>query len=692
MVTTTSIGAPLERIEGRLKVRGAARYAYEQNFEDSAYLHPVQATIARGTIASMNTSAAEAAEGVIAVFTHKNAPQLADTDDHELAILQSGRVAFRGQIIGGVVAETAEIARHAASLVEVAYDVKSHDSKLRGDSAELHEPSHEPDSPTEINISNVELAMSTAAVAVDHTYTTPMEHNNPMEPHTSVAIWAGDADPVLTLYDSTQGAHVVRTTLAPILGLEPDQIRVVAPYVGGAFGSKGLPHAHNILAAMAAQLSDGRPVKLALTRQQMFSLAGYRTPTIQRIRLGADSDGRLSALGHDSIEQTSTIKEFAEGSSMVSRMMYAAPNRHTSQLLATLDVPVPSWMRAPGECPGTAALEMAMDELAVACDIDPVELRIRNDPEADPDTGKPWSSRHLVECLRLGAERFGWDQRGVPGGSRDGDWQVGLGVASATYPGLTTPGSQVCIEYLGDAGYAVRIGAVDIGTGTWTALTQIAADQMGCHVGNIRLEIGDTNLPNASVEGGSSGIASWGSTIVAAAREFQKQHGAKPERGAQVQVEMPVNHDAECFAVHSFGAHFAEVRINVDTGEIRVPRMLGVFSAGRIINARTARSQFIGGMTMGLSMALHEESIMDHRFGHVVNHDFAEYHIAANADVPDVEAIWLDEEDEHANPLGAKGIGEIGIVGAPAAIVNAAYNATGIRVRDLPLTADKFLR
>jgi xanthine dehydrogenase YagR molybdenum-binding subunit len=433
-------------------------------------------------------------------------------------------------------------------------------------------------------------------------------------------------------------------------------------------------------------------VKLALTRQQMFALVGYRTPTIQRIRLGAYQDGTLTALAHEVVEQTSAVKEFAEQTAVTSRKMYAAPNRRTAHKLAALDVPVPFWMRAPGECPGTYAAEVAMDELAVACGVDPIELRVRNDPEVDPETGNPWSGRHLVECLRLGAERFGWSSRDpVPGRRVSGDWFVGVGVASATYPAMHMPGNTARITYADEGRYLVQIGAADIGTGTWTTLTQIAADALGCDVSAVDLQIGDSALPDASVAGGSSGISSWGWAIFTAARQFRRDHGDPPAIGATTVAEAPENPESDQFTMQSFGAHFVEARVNRDTGEIRVPRMLGVFSIGRAINARTLRSQLIGGMTMGLSMALHEESVRDPRFGHVVTQDFATYHISSHADVADIDAIWLDEADEHANPMGSRGAGEIGIVGSAAAVVNAVYNATGVRVRDLPVTLDKVL-
>ncbi len=397
-------------------------------------------------------------------------------------------------------------------------------------------------------------------MTIDCTYTTPMEHNNPMETHTTVAIWK---DGRFTLFNSTQGAHSVRRTLASLFGLDPEKIHVIAPHVGGGFRSKGEPRAHNALACLAARAVPGRPVKVTLTRQQMFCLAGYRTPTIQRIRLGADHDGRLTAIVHDVIEQTSRIREFAEQTAVPTRIMYAAPNRRTTHRLAALDVPVPSWMRAPGETPGMFAGEVAMDELAVACGLDPIELRVRNEPKTDPQSGKPWSGRNLIGCLREGARRFGWDHRDPkPRIRRRDGWLVGMGVASSTYPRYALPGSVATIRFGADRRYAVRIGAADIGTGTWTALTQIAADALACRVEAIRMEIGDTNQPSASVEGGSSGISSWGSTIVAAARAFRAEHGDDPTEGAETSAGMPENPDERRFAMHSFGAQFAEVQVH----------------------------------------------------------------------------------------------------------------------------------
>ena len=685
-----AIGTPYERLDGELKVKGTAPYAYEQPVENPLYLHPVLSTIARGTVQRVDTAAAEAIAGVFTILTSETAPRLEDTSDRELAVLQDNGIGYRGQIVAAVLAETPEIAREAAAAVTVTYAEEPFSAQLRADSPELYAPEElNAGTPTDSSQGNVDAAFDTAALKIEQTYSTPAEHNNPLEPHATVAQWDGS---VLTLWDSTQGVHAVKATLAQVLGLDEGQIHVIAPHVGGGFGSKGMPHVHVVMAALAAQVTDGRPVKFPVSRRQMYTLTSHRTPTLQRIRLGAADDGRLTAMSLDIVEHTSRIKEFAEQTPAPFRMMYASPNRSTTTRVAPLDIPVPSWMRAPGECPGMFGPEVAMDELAAAAGLDPIELRRRNEPEVDPETGNPWSSRHLLECFDLGAERFGWNRRVTrPRSVEEDGWLVGLGTASAVYPFMRQPSNTARIRYEQDGIYSVQIGAADIGTGAWTALTQIAADALEAPIDRIRLGIGDTMFPAASVAGGSSGTASWGGTIIAAARAFRADHGEHPSPGAQTEAQAPADPEAENLALYSFGAHFAEVRISADTGEIRVSRMLGVFSAGRIINPRTARSQFLGGMTMGLGMALHEQSVLDPRFGIFVNHDLAEYHIPTNADVLDMEALWIEDQDEHAGPLGARGIGEIGIVGSAAAIANAAYNASGIRVRDLPLTPDKFL-
>ncbi|MGW5365813.1 xanthine dehydrogenase family protein molybdopterin-binding subunit [Actinopolymorpha pittospori] len=689
-VRAREMGRPLSRVEGRAKVTGTAPYAYEFPVLDPLYVYPVQATIARGRITGIDASAANALDGVVTVLTHENAPRLASDEDSELLVLQSEEVSYRGEIVGAVLAETSEIARHGAELVRVEYAEQPHDVELRIDRDDLYTPKvlnagYAPDT----DQGDVEEALRSAAVTLDETYTTPFEHNNPMEPHASIAQWTDDG---LTMYDSTQGPSRVRTALAEVFGVDVAQVRVISPYVGGGFGSKGSPHPHNVLVGLAAKVARGRPVKFAATRQQMFSFLGYRTPTIQRIRLGADTDGHLTAIVHDVVELTAKVKEFAEQTATPTRMMYASPNRSTSHRLAALDLPVPAWMRAPGVTPGMYAFEVAMDELALRCGVDPVELRIRNEPEVDPQTGRPWSSRNLLACLREGARRFEWEERDpTPAVRWHGDWLVGTGVASSRYPVHLLPGSAASIGLGADGRYDVSIAAADIGTGAWTVLAQIAADALEVPLEGVNLRIGDSELPPGSVAGGSSGTSSWGSTIVAAAEAFRTKYGDRPESGADVTVDMPQNPNLAKYAMDTFGAQFAQVRVHPGTGEVRVDRMLGVFAAGRILNPRMARSQLIGGMTMGISMALYEDSILDPRFGHIVNHDFATYHIAANADIGDVDAIWVEEDDPYVNPMGAKGIGEVGISGTAAAVANAIYHATGIRRRDLPLTPDKLL-
>ena len=669
----------MSRVDGRPKVTGQARYAFEQPVEGLAYAAAVTATIAAGEIDAIDAQRALALPGVLAVISHDNAPRLGETDDGELLLFQSDTVHYRGQIVAAVVAETLEAAREGAATLRINYAARDHDVELTATHPRLYKPDKvNPSFPTDTEQGDAEKALQTAEIQVDHTYSTAPIHNNAMEPHASVAMWEGDS---LTLHDSIQGTYGARRILAQVFDLDSKQVRVIAQHVGGGFGSKGTPRPQSVLAAIAAKVVE-RPVKCALTRQQMFASVGYRTPTIQRVRLGADRSGRLTAIAHDAFEQTSTLREFAEQTCVATRSMYAAPDRLTRHRLVALDVPTPSWMRAPGECPGMFALESAMDELAIACDLDPIELRIRNEPELDPEKGIPFSSRNLVACLREGAERFGWAEREA---RSDGRWLIGTGVAASTYPAYRSP-TKATARYEADGGYTVQIAATDIGTGARTVLTQIAADALGVDPEHVNLEIGDSAFGVAAVAGGSMGTASWGTAVVRACEALlvQGEGEVSVHTGDEIKAQSQLSR-------HAYGAQFVEVRVDADSGEIRVPRVLGVFAVGRVINPKTARSQFIGGMTQGLGMALQEESVMDRGFGDYLNHDLAQYHVPVNADIEDIDAAWIDEDDGELNPMGSKGIGEIGIVGTAAAVANAVYHATGRRVRELPIRLDRVL-
>ena len=694
---TPSIGSPLPRIDGRLKVTGTAPYAYEHPVANALHLFPIASGIARGTVTRIDVSAAASLPGVRLVMTHHNAPRLWLKTDAELVLLQSSAVHFKGQFIGAVVADTPEVARHAVSLVRVEYEAAAHDTAFHPEHPDRFTPKRVNSfKPATSQRGDVDAAWAQAPHQVDQTYTTPTEHHNPLEPHAVIAIWKrgfgwAPTAKQLTLYDSNQGPLLLPLLLGPLLGLLPTQIEVISPFTGGSFGTKGMPHPHLVLAAMAAKLLRGSAIKFALTRQQMFVGTGHRPESHQHIRLAADSSGQLRAVEHHAVSPTARIKTYVDQTATAVRMMLATPNLRTSHRAVPLDTSAGLFMRAPGEFTGMFALETALDELAVQLGIDPIELRLRNEPIVDPEDGKPFSTRNLVRCLTEGAARFGWAGRSAtPRARRDGEWWRGMGVASATYPNQHLISTRAGIRFEGGR-YKVELQAADIGTGALTILGQIGADALGVRFEQVDVALGRSGLPWATIAGGSMGTYTWGSSIVAAAKKFRDKHGAAPREGAAVTASGQLPKDFKAFSRHAFGAHFAEVKVSDVTGEVRVTRMLGMYAAGRIINPLTARSQFIGGMTMGLSAALFEESVMDARFGHVVNADLAGYHIASHADVADIQAQWIDEFDAYFGPTGAKGIGELGIVGVPAAIGNAIFNATGQRLRGLPFTPDKLV-
>jgi xanthine dehydrogenase YagR molybdenum-binding subunit len=633
--------------------------------------------------------------GVLAVLHHENAPRV-ETDyagmlgapDPTCAVFQHDRVPHRGWPVALVVAETSEQAREAAETLLVDYDQEPHDIDFSAGRTDAYGVDNHLPAVTQKGDLEAELAASD--IVLDEEYSTPEEHHGMMEPHAATALWD---DGRLEVVDSNQGASWIVGELAKLFSLDPSSVRVRSEHVGGGFGSKGI-RAHQVAAVMAATVLQ-RPVRVVMTRRQMFSLTGYRSPTAQRIRLGAHADGRLRALEHQALNQTSTVHEFVEQSTAPSAVMYDADAHRTVTRVVRLNVPTPTWMRAPGEAPGSFALESALDELAEKCGVDPIELRLRNEPERGPVSGLPFTSRNLPACFREGARRFGWAERDPrPGLRRDGRWLVGTGTAAASFHAGAAPSTAV-VTAEADGTFTVRIAAADIGTGARTALNLIAADALEVTPDRVRMRIGDSDFGPAMIAGGSMGTRSWGWAVTAAARELRERLalGADiPPEGITVRSDTTEAVGALARAErHSYGAQFAEVGVDVTTGEVRVRRMLGIFAAGRIVNPLTARNQLVGGMTWGISMALHEEAIRDRATGGLYGADLAGYHVATNADVPLVEADWVDDDDPD-DPIGIKGVGEIGIVGAAAAIANAVWHATGVRHRSLPIRPDRVLR
>ncbi|WP_320780516.1 xanthine dehydrogenase family protein molybdopterin-binding subunit [Streptomyces sp. CRN 30] len=703
--TTTGTNVPTElrgpvgtahtRVEGRDKVTGAARYAGDIPFADLAYGWLVLSTVARGRVSAVETGPVLDMPGVLEVLHHGNAPRV-DRDftgmlgvapDPTTGLFQDDRVPHMGWPVALVVAETPEQAREAAEALVVRYEKEPHDvdfSAGRPDADTL-----DGHMPAVTGKGDLETQLAASAAVVDAEYTTPEEHHSMMEPHAATARWDGGR---LDVLDSNQGATWVQNDLARLFSLDPGSVRIRSEHVGGGFGSKGV-RAHQVAAVMAATALQ-RPVRVVMTRRQMFSLTGYRTPTTQRVRLGADADGRLRALQHDSLNLTSTVQDYVEPSAGVARVMYDADAHHTANRVVRLDVPTPTWMRGPGEAPGSFALESALDELAEELGIDPIELRARNDPEHGPVSGLPFAGRNVIACFREGARRFGWADRDPrPGVRRDGRWLLGTGTAAASFPAGAGP-STAALTAEADGTFTVRIAAADLGTGARTALALVAADALGVETDRIHMRIGDSDFGPAMIAGGSMGTRSWAWAINVAAGELRERltlSGDVPPEGITVRSDTTEAVGALAQKErHSYGAQFAEVAVDPATGEVRVRRMLGIFAAGRIVNPLTARNQLVGGMIWGISMALHEEAVRDSGSGGLVGADLAGYHVAANADVRLVEADWIDDPDPE-DPVGIKGIGEVGIVGAAAAIANAVWHATGVRHRHLPIRPDRVL-
>jgi xanthine dehydrogenase YagR molybdenum-binding subunit len=733
----TIIGAPINRTDGWAKVSGSAAYSAEHPVAGLAHAFLVTSTIPSGRIKRIALE--NDVPGVLLVMTHENVLQLpretkagkvSPPIGRVLSLLQDAEVHYNNQPVAVVVAETFEAAREAASRLRIEYET----SPARLDFEEAKQHVHPPEKvltqDTDTRRGNLQAGMLSGSTSIDLTYRTPVEHHNPIEPHATIAAWDGDH---LTLYDSTQYMKGVQRTVASTLGIEPDQVTVLCPYVGGGFGCKGSVWSHVVLAAMAAKMVN-RPVKLVLDRTQMFGPVGQRPVTDQRMRLAAMSDGRLTASAHDTIAYTSMIEDWIEPCGLMTRMMYASPNQETTHRLARMHLGTPTFMRAPGEASGSFALESSMDELAYELGIDPLQLRLQNYTERDPGKDLPFSSKALRQCYETGAERFGWSGRNPQARSmRAGEKLVGWGMATATYPTNRSKGRASAT--LDPDGRAVfRSSTQDLGTGTYTVMTQIAADALGVPLGRVSFELGNSQLPEAPVSGGSTTVASVGPAVQAAGHAlrlklvgialgdersplfgaladevdaldgelFLRADPSRRETMAAIvarQGSGPVEVEAgadpgdasEHYSMHAFGAVFVEVHVDELLGELRVPRVVGVYGVGKLMNAKTGHSQLMGGIVGGLGMALFEETVFDLRNGRAVNGNLAEYHVPVNADIGRIEVEVVEEDDPHVNPLGAKGIGEIGITGVAAAVANAVFHATGKRIRSLPITLDKLL-
>jgi xanthine dehydrogenase YagR molybdenum-binding subunit len=679
----TPVGRPLDRVDGRLKVAGKASYAYEYAARgDVLYGVIVRASIAKGRVVVVDVHDAESAPGVRLVLTKDNAPpqhpfgpvDLQDRFARAMPVLNNDDVLYFGFPVAFVVASALEQATMAAAMVRVHYAPApgAYNLHAAGATAIVQSPI-DGGAPADSAIGDFDSAFAAAPVKIDATYTTPYQHQAPMEPQATMAVWDG---PKLTVYTAAQLTASPQEGIARTLNISKEDVRIVTRYVGGGFGNK-LPYYFDAtLAAISARLLK-RPVKVAMTRPQLFYMTTHRSASEQHLRLGATSDGRLTAYGQDALVQAASFDQYVEPVMLAARTLYAAPSRLTRHRLAKLDLPRSDSMRAPGDAIGLMALECTMDELAERLDLDPVELRLRNDTQADPESHLPFSSRHLAECLREGAAHFGWGKRvAKPASVADGRWLILLRKASARV--RLTPDHRLVVE----------LAMTDIGTGTYTILTQIAAEAMEMPVERVTVLMGDTNYPPTDGSGGSWVAATSGAAVRDACRKLKSSlaTGVMEAEGSVTPAELSTN-----YSHASFGAHFAEAAVHRDTGEVRVRRMLGVFAAGRILNPKTARSQMIGGMIWGIGSALMEENLVDQRYGSYVNRDLASYHVAVNADVGAIDAKFLPEDDPNGSPLGSKGLGELGICGAGAAVISAIHNATGARVRNFPATPDKLL-
>jgi xanthine dehydrogenase YagR molybdenum-binding subunit len=734
----SNIGQPLTRRDGVLKVRGTARYAADHQPPGMLYAVLAVSSIARGRVAFLDVQAAKAHAGVVEVITPANRPALAQDPDEKtnpfmfrLDLLQSDRVRYANQPIAVVIAETLEAATEGAVLLSPRYTAEA--VRVGLDAAESFVPPGVGiGTPAEVHRGNVEAGLASASKQIAATYETPSQYHNAMEPHAVVATWDGDT---LSVDTPSQGLALAQGRLAGLFGISPDKIHIRSPFLGGGFGSKGLISGPQVLGIIAARMV-GKPVKLVLRREQMFGPVGHRPPTRQTLRIGADNDGKLTAIDHRTKTTSSTFDDFFEPASNISHTLYASTTIRTSHEAVRVDTGTPLFMRAPGEATGSIALESAIDEMAEACAMDPLGFRLKNYAEVEPISGKPFSSKALRDCYTQGAERFGWERRPLaPRQMRDSHGSlVGWGVGTATFPALMFE-AQAKAVLRQDGSGVMEIGAHDMGQGAWTALAQIAADGLGLEIDRVDFRSGTTDLPDAGIAGGSAHTATAGTAIYNAGAEviarladlatsdnrsplfgagnagviarggrlFRRDEESKSEsyadilrRAGLVQIEGKGNSAADpaaqsAYAMHAHGAVFAEVMVDPDLAQVRVTRVVGAFAAGQIINPRMVRSQLCGGMIWGISFALYEHAVMDPRSGRPMNPNLAEYHIPVNADVPSVEAILVEERDPHVNVLGIKGVGEIGITGTAGAVANAVWHATGVRVRKFPITIDRLL-
>ena len=731
------IGKPLSRIDGPLKVSGQARFAAEYSIEGLTYAALHYASIAKGRIAEITIDEAAAAPGVVLIMTHLNAPRLkpapvfgtnpkaASGDD--LPVMQDDRIHWNGQPVAVVLAETQEQADHAQSLIRVRYEHEAGITSLEEARAKGSEPGQFMGEPLKLEIRDAEALLAAAPAKVDAIYRTPGHNHNPIELHAVTLAWDGDE---LRVHDATQAVAHAAWTLAQIFGISEENVHVSSPFVGGGFGSKTLWQ-HQILAAAASKLAK-RPVRIVLSREGVFRIVGGRASTEQRVAIGAQRDGGFDAIVHTGLTAMTSHNAMTEPFIVATRSLYASKSFKLEVDTVKLNTVANTFMRAPGEAVGTFALESAIDELAAELGIDPIELRIRNEPDKDPTQGLPFSQRNTVEAWRAGADRFGWAKRNPkPRTRRDGDWLVGLGCATGTYPYYRMPGGAARITITRDGKATVAIAAHEMGMGTATAQTQVAADRLGLPMDQVEFHYGDTTLPGVVLAGGSQQTASIGAGVAAAHRALVTEllklagndsplAGLRPDEvgglegglcaledsgrresyvsilkrsqraALSAEAEAPMPFELQHWSMHSHAAMFCEARVNAVTGEVRIGRFLGSFDCGRILNPKTASSQFRGGIVMGLGLALMEETQLDERTGRIMNASLAEYHVPVHLDVPAIEVMWTDEPDPRT-PMGARGIGEIGITGVGAAVANAVFNATGKRVRELPITLDKTL-